>query len=113
MSFSDLILISANDFLAAFGEPVTVKVSGGDDRVISAIIDYDSEAALSGNAAPGKGAGISILVKNSRTDGISSNEFERGKYSVMIPFRVSDIAEERPITKILEQDAGMVRYQVR
>lgn len=113
VNFDDLWASATPHFMIAFGQTITILVSGAADRSVSAIVDWDPDAELSGQA--GRGIEAAITVKNSATAGIAASEFLNGKFRAVLPIRPGGTADAagRPITRILQQDEEMVKYQVR
>jgi hypothetical protein len=102
---------TADLFLQEFGEPIKYRPRGGGIRDISAILNYGQPEGI---AAPHGNAPLSsIEVANDPVKGISSSEVDKGGDEVLVPVRIGQDPEWRPITKILSQDAGMMSLEVR
>jgi hypothetical protein len=103
---------SGDDYISVYGEPTTIVYlpRGGGSREIEAIVDWEEEADVAGTALSPL---IEILVKNNATDGISSNEIDRGGDKVRIPTRIGGSTQDRAIKRILNQDCGMLELEVR
>jgi len=110
--FDQLLIDMTNDFLAEFGEPISYLPAGGGEREITAIVDREPPAELEG--MPGSHSPrLVISVANNSTDGISSSEINISKDKVELSVRINETAQERLITKIISQDAGMMSLEVR
>lgn len=82
----------------------------GEDRSIQAIVDrFDNEQF--GNY--GRSPRIEITVLNNSITGFASSEIDTGKDKVLIAPRYGGALQERKITRIIEQDAGIVKFEVR
>ena len=110
--FDDELAATAADFLAAFGEEVTYYPLVGDARVITVIVVRDGVSPVTGMPV-GDGPKTQVIVANSAETGISSDEVDRGGDEVDLEVNLGDTAQRRPITSIVEQDAGMVTYGLR
>lgn len=105
---------SMEQIVAGFGEAVTYKPSGGDNRSISAVIERGTLAKLDGGQAyAANGPEMVIRVVNDATTGITAAEVNTGKDLVSLPVRIGQSATDRLITKILAQDDGQLVLEVR
>jgi len=110
--FNDQLTVDADQFTSIAGVSMVYKPAGGGTRSITGIIIYDGTAPLPGFDATTLSFGIS--VKNDSTHGISSDELsEGGKDKIAIEPRIDLAAMDRPITRIISQDAGMLQLAVR
>lgn len=107
-----MLIDTANDFLTEFGEPIKYLPAGGGSRDITAIVDREPPAELEG--MPGVHASrLVISTANDSTKGISSSEINIGKDKAELTVRINETAVEKLITKIISQDAGMMKLEVR
>jgi len=111
--FDELIIATANDLLAEFGEPIVYLPSGGgESRAIIAIVDRQPPADL--ETMPGVHATRTIIsVANNSATGISSSEINLGADKVEVTLRINESAKQKRITGIISQDAGMMKLSVR
>jgi len=102
----------ADDYMAIFAEATTITYlpSGGGSREIEAIVDWEEESDVAGSSLSPV---IEIQVRNSATDGISSNEVDRGGDKIRIPMKIGGSTQDRVIKRILNQDCGMLELEVR
>lgn len=113
LAYGEILDNTASDFLDILGkETVTYLPFGGDSRSISAIVNRNQPAEL-GDAPHGHAPLLTMAVQNDAASGISSAEINTGKDKVKLPVRIGQTAQERLITKILSQDAGMMKLEVR
>ena len=113
LSFQDILTNTADNVLSTLGEEsVTYLPSGGDSRAITAIVNRSPPAGLDG-APHGHAPLATIVVKNDATDGISSSEINTAKDKLKLPVRIGQSPQARRLTKILSQDAGMMKLEVR
>jgi hypothetical protein len=111
-NFDKQIISEAQFFLDTSGETITYKPRGGNRRSIKAIVDREGSQALDG--VPHGNSPIShITVANNSTIGISSSEIDYGGDKVTISHRAGQTSQDRPITKPISQDAGMMTLEVR
>jgi len=112
-TFEDAFVAEAANTIEMMGyELITYLPAGGGSREIKAIIDYEGIDGL-GGAPHGKSYTIEISVVNNSTTGISSSELDTGGDKVTIPKRIGETAANRRITKIIEQDEGILTLEVR
>ncbi len=105
-------------FLGDFGESIVYKprptqaVPSPAPRTITAIVDREPPAFLleaNGLAVPT----VHIIVRNSATMGISSDEIDTGGDQVDVALRLGQAATTKRIVRIVQQDAGILRLEVR
>ena len=111
MAFS--LTRQSGKFLTHFGETIVYKPNGGAPRSIKANVQrnvYEAPSEIPGDspAAPS----IIIDVRNSYTDGIHSEEVDRGQDKVELAVRVGETPMDRPIADIISQDDGMLQLVV-
>jgi hypothetical protein len=99
------------EYLSTFGETVTYYPAAGGSRGISAIVERDGPAKLD-DAPHGVSDKLIIQVANDATTGISSDEVNTMKDIVKVAVRIGDTAQDKLITDILSQDAGMMRLEL-
>lgn len=104
----------AADAAAHFGdfeESIVYRPRVGSTRNIVAIVDRSPPAPL---GPPGTlAAQLTVAVMNSAVVGISAGELDTGGDSIDVALRVGGTPETRRITRIAEQDAGMLVLEVR
>lgn len=110
--FDSLLISAATEMLKEFGEPIKYLPAGGGEREITAIIIREPISPL-GGAPHGHGPLTHTKVANNSTAGISSSEVDTGGDKVEIKVKIGQAVQQRPITKILKQDAGMMKLEVR
>jgi hypothetical protein len=105
-------------FLTDFAEAViykprpTLAVPAPAPRTIQAIVDRNPPAFLmeaDGFSVPT----IHLVVRNSASAGISSAEVDTGGDQVDVPVRLGEAAVTKSIVRIVQQDAGILRLEVR
>ena len=102
----------AADWLELSGSETIHYDPEGENREILAIVDREPAAALDGVPA-GTGPKLTITVANDATAGISTDEFDGGTDKVSLEVRLGEGISTRRLTKIVQQDTGMVTYEVR
>jgi hypothetical protein len=107
--FDGWLADSAGDFFTEFGEAVTYLPSGGGSREIIAVVDREPPEELTGGGHAPK---VIISVANDSDDGISSSEINKSKDKVELSVRIGETAQQRLITSIISQDAGMMMLGV-
>lgn len=110
--FDQVLIDTAADYLAVFGETVTYWPAGGGSRSITAVVNHERPEGLDG-APHGSAPLLAIEVANDSTSGISSNEVDTGGDKVELAVRIGETAQKRLIKKIISQDAGMMRLELR
>jgi len=111
--FDEQLSADSQFFLDEWGVTIAYKPAGGGSRTIVAILDYGQITQLPGMPAANSGT-VTMTVANSSTIGISSSEIDRGGDKVSIPWPNEKSAlQDRRVTKIISQDAGMMTLEVR
>lgn len=110
--FDAQLISEVQIFLNTFGVTVTYQSAGGGSRSIKAIINREGNQALD-SVPHGNSPITSMTVANSSTIGISSSELDTGGDKVMIAVRIGQTPQNRRITKIISQDAGMMTLEIR
>ena len=110
--FDQALIDSKDDFLTTFGETVVYWPRTGGSREITAIVGRDRPDDLDG-VPHGQAPRLTINVANDETDGISSSEVDKGGDKVELAVKIGETAQQRRITKILYQDAGMMKLELR
>lgn len=110
--FDDLLVDTTDEFLETFGEDIKYLPAGGGQREIVAIVDRGQPAPLDG-APHGHSPLLTISVANDSTTGISSSEIDTGGDKVELAVRIGETVQQRRITKVLSQDAGMMKLEIR
>lgn len=106
------IIDGSGDFLSEFGEDIKYLPNGGGEREIRAVVDRELPAEIPG-AGQGQSSVIIIIVANSATTGISASEIDTGGDKVELAMRMGETVKQRRITKMIQQDAGMLTLEVR
>ena len=107
--FDAMLTDTAGDFLTEFAEAASYIPSGGGSREIHAIINREPPEELTGGGHSPKAI---ISVANDSEDGISSSEINVSKDKIEYPVRIGETAQQRLITSIVSQDAGMLTLGV-
>lgn len=110
--FDELLEDTVSQFLDEFAEDIKYLPAGGGQREIRAIIDREPPTDLDG-APHGQAPRCTITVANNSTTGISSSEIDTGGDKVELAMRMGETVQQRRITKIASQDAGMMTLEVR
>ena len=110
--FDQMLIDTRADYLVVFGETVTYKPRAGGSRSISAVVSREPPEGLHG-APHGSSSVTTIEVANDSTTGINSNEVDIGGDNVNLAVRIGESVQDRPIKKIISQDAGMMRLELR
>ena len=105
------LIATAEDFVNSAGEDIVYKPKAGGTRAIKAVVTRFPPAVIDG-APQGTAPKVEIHVVNSTTIGISSNEIDRGGDMVTIAKLISETPADRPIVKVLSQDAGMMKLEI-
>ena len=82
------------------------------ERQITALVNRQPVDDL-GDMPKGTAPRLTINVRNDATYGISSSEIDLGRDKVSVPVRIGEAAQERKLSKILSQDAGMMVVELR
>lgn len=111
--FDDELIATRTAHLSGPGESVKYKpIAGGDPRTITAVVTRDGTEELTG-AGYGHSPLTTIFVANDNATGISSDEIDTGGDLVELVIRIGESVEDRRITKIIQQDAGMLELELR
>jgi hypothetical protein len=110
--FDTDLVATRTPILDLYGEAVIYYPSAGGSRNITAIVDRGNVQSL-GGAPAGQGQVIEIDVANDATVGISSSEVNTGGDKVAVSKRIGEAAVSRRITRIISQDAGFIRLELR
>lgn len=93
-------------------EAIIYLPAAGGSRAIDALVNRE-QPAETGDAPHGHAPLLTIVVINSATTGISSDEVDCGGDKVELPVRLGETAQERLIAGIISQDSGMMKLEVR
>jgi len=110
--FDQALIDSRADFLEVFGESVTYYPRAGGSRSITAIVNRERPETVDG-APHGSAPLLIIEVANDSTTGISSDEIDLGGDKVKLAVRIGKTTQQRVIRKILSQDEGMMKLELR
>jgi len=110
-AFDKTLELSADAFFLLPGsEYVTYFPVSGASRKIRAVINRPGPERIE---EIGGGREVSeVLVKNSGTGGIASTEVDTGGDKIKMEPRAGSVPVLMRITKILSQDAGMIKLKV-
>lgn len=113
-SFYEDTLTQAADavFLLPNREYVTYIPASGSQRRIKALIERYDETDKIANLDGGSSPALTVLVANSATSGISSDELDTGGDKMEIMPRDGKRPVTARITELLSHDAGWCRLQV-
>jgi hypothetical protein len=106
-----LELTAGSFFLLPGAEYVTYFPSSGASRRIQAVVFRPGPELIDGLAG-GQREAIEVLVKNSSTDGIASDQVNTGGDKIELGAREGKVPTMTSIVEILNQDAGMVKLKV-
>jgi len=98
--------------LANFGEPVVYYPRSGKPRTITAIVDREPPQS-GGDFDEHRGPRFSVEVTNDQQDGIASDCIDIGGDRLEFAQRKGGTAVKMSIVQIENQDAGMLRLEVR
>ena len=111
--FDNEIIATRTAHLASCGESVRYKPkAGGDPRTILAVVTRGQPDGLEG-AGYGHSPLTTIFVANDSTTGISAAEINTGGDEIEYAVRIGEDVTDRRITKIAQQDAGMLELELR
>lgn len=96
--------------MAMFGIGTPFAASSS-ERSISALVNRERPGPLD-EVPQGHAPLLTIKVVNS-TSGIATSEIDLGKDKIELPVRLGESAQQRRLAKILSQDAGMMKLEVR
>lgn len=108
--FDTALASDASIFLDAFGEDIVYLPIGGGSRSIRAVVTRERPAQFTTSRA--KTPKLIIHVANNSTIGISSTEIDKGGDQVTVAVRLGETAQNKRITKIIGQDAGMLKLEI-
>lgn len=98
--------------LSRFGEPVTYYPRSGKPRNILAIIDRDPPQS-GGDFDEHRGPVFTVEVANDQQDGIASDCIDLGGDRIEFAQRKRGAPAKMSIVQLADQDAGMLRIEVR
>jgi len=109
--FDDAIKTVNDGYFDVFGEPVTViEPDGVTTRAVTGVVDRNPAADL---GQMGSSWAMEIDLPNDATLGIAAAEFTgSGQWQVQVPVRIGDTAATRTVSRIVSQDAAVVRWAV-
>jgi len=110
--FDNELIASVDDFLNTFGETIVYYPNGDVSRQILAIVDRKPPEKLD-DAPYGAAPLMTITVANNQTAGISSKQVDTGLDKVELAVRIGQAVQQRMLTGIISQDAGMLTLEVR
>lgn len=110
--YDDQLIDAASSTLAQYGEPMIYYPGGGGSRSITGIPTRRPYQTMDGTPT-GNAPVTDVLVANNATTGISAAELNTGGDKLGIDVRIGETVQQRRITQLLMQDAGMIRVEVR
>jgi len=110
--FDELLESTAADFVNTFGEDVKYLPRGGGSRNIKMVINREPIEKLAGSPQ-GSSPTIEGSVVNNSIGGISVSEIDTGGDKIELQVRIGQAVQQRRITKIIDQDAGMMTVEIR
>jgi len=118
-AFDTLAANASDQFLEIWGEGLIYRPSGGSPRGVTGIVDRDVPEELA-EATGVMGESILISVANRATSisddgygGIASEEVDTGGDKIDVPTRLDAGMRTRTIVRLIDQDGGMMRLEVR
>ena len=110
-AFDKTLELSADAFFLLPGaEYVTYFPASGDPRRIQAVVNRPGPERI---AALGGGRQVcEVLIKNSSSDGIASDQVDTGGDKIQMAARDGKVPVLMRITRIISQDAGMIKLKV-
>ena len=110
--FDDIIDDVAEEMLEQFAEDIKYIPAGGGVREIAAIVQRQNPQQL-GSAPHGLSQTLVVSVANNSVTGISSSEVDTGGDKIEVPFKIGKPAQTGRITKIVSQNHGFLKLEVR
>jgi len=110
--FDKELVATAAELLNIFGETVVYYPSGRLQRTILAIVTRQDNEKLP-DLPHGRGPNITIAVANNSTIGIASSEIDTGLDQIELAVRIGQVKQNRPFARIIAQDAGFLKLEVR
>lgn len=108
---TDFAAAFRDDLLGQFGEEIVYKPNGGLARTITAIVNRNPPAILTG-AQAGVTPRLTITVENHATRGIALDEYDTGKDLVEIAVRPGKDPEELTIKHPINDDGNAPVFPV-
>jgi len=105
-------LTDADVFFSDFAEAVIYRPHAGRPRSILAVVDREPPAFLAEANGP-QTPGLHVIVRNNATEGISAAELDTGLDTIDVASRVGGEVTTRSIVRLVQQDAGLLRLEVR
>lgn len=99
-------------FFGDFAETVVYRPKTGATRSIQAVVDRDPPAFLA-EAAGFLVNGCHVIVRNSVTAGMAASELLVGGDRLDVADRPGGTLITRTVTRIVQQDAGVLRLEIR
>lgn len=91
---------------------VIYKREGQVDRTIEALVFYKNEEPKEGRTK-GRYPTVWLIIKNSTTTGISPDEIDTGIDKITMPPRKDMTAKDMRILRILTQNCGFLRLELK
>ena len=113
MSFDSLLQSVAPAFASMFGESVVYTKEDGTERTITAVIYRDPPEPLADVPAKNLAHHLEVEVRNDASEGISASELKTRMDTITVAERLGETAQAFPITRLVSQDAGMLRLRLR
>ncbi len=110
--FDDILEDDSSEFLDEFAEDIIYLPAGGGSRPIRGIVNREIPEGIP-SAPHGNTPILTVLIANDATDGISSSELDKGGERITIDIRAGKVATNRKVTRLLAQDAGMIKVELR
>lgn len=110
--FDDLLADSSEDFVDEFGVNVKYIFVGGSERTIKAIVSRQEHKNIEGMRSTNAPV-FEVMLRNDSSYGVSSSEINTGGDKIELAARYGETVKQRRVTKILIQDVGMLKLEVR
>lgn len=104
---TDAVKVTA-DFLSVFGETGTYHPAAGAPRIVTCVVSRNPVGMIEG-LPQGHGPNLEIYVANDIATGIAISEVDTGRDKFSLSVNIGEAAQQRRITKISAQDAGMLK----
>ena len=110
--YDDILEAGSSVYLDEFSEDIIYLPAGGGSREIRGIVNREMPEDIPG-APHGNTPVLTVSTANDATAGISSSELNTGGDRITIDVRAGKVATNRKVTRLLAEDAGMIKVELR